>query len=149
MKKSKKIQVSVPNEVTDLFNWIKKYDPLFNKKSDSEILESFFVKGIKNAYEESLKNAEPLDNDIYEKVAKTSKKAIQDYSNSIEEENAAKFKFNDGGLLKKLRAKAKPLDPNFIKKALKESKRSFKKAEKKVSVFAKLSKKEFKKLIGD
>lgn len=55
MKTNNKISISIPNEVADLFNWVKKYDPNFKGKSDAAILDAFLVKGFKDSYEESFK----------------------------------------------------------------------------------------------
>lgn len=55
MKTNNKVSISIQNEVANLFNWVKKYDPNFKGKSDAAILEAFLVKGFKDSYEESFK----------------------------------------------------------------------------------------------
>ena len=64
MKTNNEISISIPTEISDLFNWVKKYNPNFKGKSDSEILEAFLVKGFKDSYEESFKGVPAKKNKL-------------------------------------------------------------------------------------
>jgi hypothetical protein len=80
-------------------------------------------------------------------AAKKFKKAIQE--DEKRKKNKNKFKFDDGGLLKEIRATASPLDPEFIKKATAAARESYEKMKKEPkSILAKLSKKKIQKLLG-
>lgn len=75
---SKRVQMNVPDEVLDLFNWMVRYDERFKGK-EAQVVAHFFAKGIQDAYEESLRNAEPMDADTFtvtaEHAHETMKKA--------------------------------------------------------------------------
>ncbi len=76
---SKRVNITILEEVESLFDWMVKYDPQFKGK-EAAVVAHFFTKGIRAAYEEGLRQAEPLDADSFSQVAEhareTFKKAV-------------------------------------------------------------------------
>lgn len=73
---SKRVNVTIPNDVEDLFDWTVKYDPQFKGK-DAAVVAHFFALGIRAAYEQDLSNIDPLDADDFSVVADHSRKTIK------------------------------------------------------------------------
>ncbi len=59
---SRRVQVTIPEGVEALFNWILKYDPQFKGK-EAGIAAHFLEHGLRSAYEESLRNSPGIDAD--------------------------------------------------------------------------------------
>lgn len=73
---SRRVNVTIPDEVTDLFDWMVKYDPQFKGK-EAAVVSHFFTKGILAAYELGLREAEPLDPVTFTQVAENSRKTLK------------------------------------------------------------------------
>jgi hypothetical protein len=65
---SKRVNVTIPDDVEQLLDWMVKYDPEFNGK-DAAVVAHFFAKGIRAAYEEELKSVPPMDVEEFRIVA--------------------------------------------------------------------------------
>lgn len=73
---SRRVNLTVPDEVEDLFDWTVKYDPSFKGK-EAAAAAHYFTLGIKAAYEQGLKNAEPLDADAFTTLAEHARKQLK------------------------------------------------------------------------
>jgi hypothetical protein len=73
---SKRVNVTIPKEVDPIFNWTVKYDPEF-KGNKASIVAHYFAKGMRAAYEESLKNADPLDADTFSALTEYSRETLK------------------------------------------------------------------------
>jgi len=65
---NRRVNVTIPDDVADLFDWMVKYDPQFKGK-EASVVSHFFTKGILAAYQDGLKTADPLDSDEFSQVA--------------------------------------------------------------------------------
>lgn len=73
---SKRVNVTIPDEVVDLFDWMVKYDPQFKGK-EAAVVSHFFSKGILAAYQEGLQEAEQLDSDTFSQVAEHARETLK------------------------------------------------------------------------
>jgi len=73
---SRRVNLTVPDEVEDLFDWTVKYDPSFKGK-EAAAAAHYFMLGIKAAYEEGLRNPDPLDTDTFTTLAEHARKMIK------------------------------------------------------------------------
>jgi len=69
--------VSIPEEVADIFRWMVKYDPAFN--GSSAAVAAYLIKvGAKVVYAESLSQAEPLPDGLVAEFAESSRRALDE-----------------------------------------------------------------------
>jgi hypothetical protein len=73
---SRRVNLTIPDEVEDLFNWTVKYDPSFKGK-EATAAAHFLALGIKAAYEESLRSPDPLDADEFSSISKHARKTLK------------------------------------------------------------------------
>ena len=73
---SHRVNVTIPEEVESLFEWMLKYDAQFKGK-EAAVVAHFFAKGIKASYEEDLRNADPLDADTFTEVAEHTRQTLK------------------------------------------------------------------------
>jgi hypothetical protein len=73
---TKRVHVTIPAEVEDLFNWMVRHDEQFRGK-DAAVVAHFFAKGIRAAYDEALRSAEPLDADDFTTLADHARDALR------------------------------------------------------------------------
>ena len=65
---SRRVQVTVPEEILPLFDWMVKYDERFKGK-EAAVVAHLLERGVRAAYAESLARVEPLDADDYAPLA--------------------------------------------------------------------------------
>ncbi|MGK5081862.1 hypothetical protein WDW37_01055 [Bdellovibrionota bacterium FG-1] len=73
---SKRVNVMVPEEVRDLFSWLVKYDPKYGGV-EAAVAADLLRAGAMALYGERLKQAEPLDKDVHDALAKQSLNAFK------------------------------------------------------------------------
>ena len=58
-----RVTVTIPDEIKDMFTWLKKYDPAFEGKDAS--IGAFLLKlGAEAYYKQGLENIEPLESEF-------------------------------------------------------------------------------------
>lgn len=75
MEDKNRTTVTVPEDVRDLFNWVLRNEPGF-EGSPAKVAAYYLRKGLFAAYEESLKQATPLEPEVEEALSAHSIRAL-------------------------------------------------------------------------
>lgn len=80
---SKRVHVTIPTEFEGLLSWYVQHDDRFKDKEAAAVAH-FFALGIRAAYEEGLRTAEPLSSDEFAPLAKQQARTFKTAGESSE-----------------------------------------------------------------
>jgi hypothetical protein len=75
---SKRVNVTVPKDAESLFNWFRDFAPEFKGESEAAIAAHFLRLGLQTAYEQGLRNPDPLEPDEFAPLAEGQRRALND-----------------------------------------------------------------------
>lgn len=82
---SRRVNVTIPEEVEGLLNWYLRHDERFQKAGAAYTVLHFFEKGIRAAYEEGLAQAPGYDADEFAPLVEHQREALNARSRQPEE----------------------------------------------------------------
>jgi hypothetical protein len=77
MSFTRRLNIGVPQELDDLFNWFVAYDERFQHSANTAAAY-FLAEGIKAAYEQSLRDAEEMSADEFAPLAESQIRALKE-----------------------------------------------------------------------
>jgi len=68
---SRRVNLTIPKDLEDLFDWYLMYDERFKNDGPSSVAAHFFAEGIKAAYAEGLRTVEQMSADEFAPLAES------------------------------------------------------------------------------